>query len=458
MPTGLMSEERILILGNSPLPPEEGILCQTAFGLRTYQFMSALQDADADVLVILLSNAKHYENAPQLNSPRPVQAFGKTFQIIDLDEKDRHFASLFSAAVQKFDPTACIGVNIHASYILAQHKLKVPFWADLNGWSMAEAQSQSAVEGSDAYLPTIWKYEQAVLKAADHFSTVSHPQQYATFGELATLGRMNQHTDEYPFLSHIPNANECHRIKKPVADYQLRKELNIDQDSFIVFFSGAYNTWLDSDMMFEGVEQAMNQHRSMHFVSTGGAAAVSNKTLNRFKQRIAASEHKDRFHFLGWITSEELLACYQQVNVAINIDRPNHETTFGARNRINEWLSYKVPVLSTVGSEISQDLANAEVMIPVKISNSKDLAKKLSKATTSDLKEMAEKAFSFAEKYYSYEKTMEPLKAWLKHPETAPDKGKIPNIQQDNIFKKAFFKIKNEGVTEVFKKLWKRIC
>lgn len=438
------------MLGMGPLPSEKNILTQSAFGLRTWQFLSVLK-AKHEARLVLIARKEHYKKAPVFGEWRKQTLFGKTVEVMHLDKDSRGFFHVVKKAYEDFKPDACLGVNHFAAYTLAQLKPKLPFWADLNGWMMAEAQSQAFVDQNDSYISTLWARERLILQTADRFSTVSEAQRLATYGELAALGRLNSKTEEEELLHTIPNANELPtaKVKTPAWRESLPK------DAFIILFSGAYNTWLDGETLFKGLEMAMEENKSIHFVSTGGPVAnLANEIFQRFYKRCEGSKFKDHFHFLGWLTKEELIETYGVASIGINVDRMNNEAAFGARNRINEWIQYEVPVCTTITTEMSHELEYAGVILGVEPEEPKDLAAALLAATKLDLKAMAKAAKDFSKTEWSYKKTTDPLLEWLKAPQKAGDKGYTP---PKSLLSKIRFRLRRDGPIFLLKWLWKKI-
>jgi glycosyltransferase involved in cell wall biosynthesis len=100
----------------------------------------------------------------------------------------------------------------------------------------------------------------------------------------------------------------------------------------------------------------MNEIPDIYFVYTGGAiSGIDDKTFARFSEMVNASRFKDRFVFLGWVKTNEIPLIYSECSVGLNIDRACVETFTGARNRINEMMKFGLPVITTIGSEISEE-------------------------------------------------------------------------------------------------------
>ncbi|PID70879.1 hypothetical protein CSB37_00075 [bacterium DOLZORAL124_38_8] len=446
-----MSKQKLLFIASGPLISEQGIINQTAFGLRTWQFLSVIKNYEGLVRVILLDEPRFYESFPTENTVRKVTVFGRDIEVIHVQKNKKGFWKNLKKFANSFKPNVLVGVNLMPCFFASKLNLKVPFWADLNGWAMAEAQSQAFVEKNNAYIPAIWQRERAVVQTADVMSTVSDPQRCAVFGQLASLGRLRYETENHSFVYTIQNANETLCLEKPDTN---RKRFDIytrvPKTAKIVFFSGAYNTWLDEKNLFAGLEKAMQQDENLYFVSTGsGIKGFSNKVFSSFKTRIEKSKFVHRFVFLGWLDRADLIYCYGQVDMAINLDRNNAEGFFGARNRINEWLMYGVPVLSTAVSQITKELAEKNLITEVQVEDADDLCRKILDFECEKGKKMALEAKKFAEVDYSYQKTMEPLRLFLQNPVTAPDKNQRLSMN-DSFIKRGVFKLKQVGVRGVF--------
>ncbi len=422
---------RLFILGHAPLPVEKNIENQTAYGLRTWQFLSILPKFPKAKIVLVTDQVNEHGKREEL------EIFGEKTEVLKLHKDKKCFWKKLRKEFKDFNPEACLGVNNFASFCLAKLKPKVPFWADLNGWIMGEAQSQAFVHQNNSYVPTLWHRERTILQEADAFSTVSTPQKHALLGELASIGRLTAETENWRFAVTIGNANELGGQKAKLLDLKLPK------DAFMILFSGSYNSWLDEEMLFWALEAAIEKNPKIHFVSTGRKKTIQTK-------------HPENFHFLGWLEKKELISCYEQADLAINVDRTSNETTFGARNRINEWIEYEVPVISTIGTEITQELDREKLIIGVEMGNQKDLTEKILKATEQDLKEMAKAAKKYMSEKYSYKETSKELLTWMKAPKKAPDSNRLRSFKP-SLIQKIKFRLKKDGLGFLLKHLREKI-
>ncbi len=439
-------QKTAFICGAGPLPNEEGVLWQTAYGLRTWQFLQAFIDKkEWEVFLVLLTEQKNYKNA------RPLKKWVKKdgIHILYLDKDEGGFKNELKKAFKDSNADLCIGVNNLPSFYLAELSSQIPFWADLNGWLMGEAQSAAFVHQDSSYLKTLWQREKKILEKMDCGSVASTPQKEASYGEIATLFRLNHLTEGQEFFHVIPPANELETEK--ASHYKL----DLKSNERAILFCGSYNTWLDEETLFAGLELAMKQNPTLHFMSTGSEAdAEGNPVLKNFLAKIQNSEYKHRYHFLGRLEKKDLLAVYEQVLGAINLDRDNLETHFGARNRINEWLHYGVPTLSTAGSEFTKHLAQEKIIFALPFKDPKALSKAIATLFDLDRKSWAETAKKFMSKEYSYKKTLAPFVAWLNAPKIAPDKNQYFS---GSTLAKLKFRIKKDGVFFLAKWLLKKL-
>jgi glycosyltransferase involved in cell wall biosynthesis len=226
----------------------------------------------------------------------------------------------------------------------------------LNGWIMAEVQAQSFELQHNDYLQNAWEQERTILQRADAFSVVSTPQKYATYGELAGLGRLSREVFGKELVTVFPNVPQ----NKPAEQKKLPPYIRgkkVPENAFVLGQIGGFNNWLDEKSLFEGVERSMAEDSDIFFVSSGGViAGVANSPFGRFQKRVAASRYANRFIFLGWIAAEDIPALYAESDIGIMADISCLETETGARNRLTEMLSFGLPILTTRGSEVAADI------------------------------------------------------------------------------------------------------
>ncbi|MBT6143244.1 glycosyltransferase family 4 protein [bacterium] len=346
--------KKILLVGNGPLPDSDSS-SKTAFQIRTAFFYQELEHAGFDVSLCLLADEDQKISEKQM-----------------LIRNDIKVKSKLKKALNLYSPDLVIACNITAASLVADLKPKIPFIADLNGWLPAEAQAEAYAAKSDALIEMQIKKEIKILKQADFICCVSKAQSYATYGELALLGVLNQSNFGKVMVTTIANRPLLEKNSKSMARCGFIKS----PSSKMILWIGSFNNWVDIETLFEGLQIAMQQNPKLVFVSTGGnVKGLSNNYLQRFKEKIANSQYKDRFIFLGWLKNNQLLDVYRQADLGINCDLDCAETWFGARNRINEFLGHKIPVVSSKGSEIARTVGAYRLGVVFRSADAKSLAK-----------------------------------------------------------------------------------
>ena len=320
-------------------------------------------------------------------------------------------------ACDKFNPDAILGINPFPSYLACKIRSRVPVWCDLNGYAMAEGQTRAYVYDSDECLSHFLKHEKATVRRADRISTVSTPQKYALLGELAMVGRLNKYNFSENLVTVIPNAVNPHYLDPG--------ERHTGDDGFFrVLWSGGYNTWTDVEMLYNGLCGAMETHPELRFVSTGGILeGHDEKTYLRFQELVRNSPLRERFDLRGWVpfaVADELL---MQCDLGINIDAKNYETVFGARNRITTMMACGMPVLTTVGTEITQQIQQENLGLFIDPGDVSGLTEALQYAAghREELRTLGMLSRKYALANFLPDITLAPLLKWADSPDCAMD-------------------------------------
>ena len=412
---------KLLVIGLGPLL-EEGVHAVGGQCLRTWHFAKPLLDDGHDVHLLTLPTHLSAESGrePANLIAKSCEGFHyESFNNSDFDYIHRTLVQITG----HFKPDAIVGVNMVPSWVAAALPLKTPLWADLNGYEMAEKQGQAARTHTDDPLVAAWAKESRVARRADKFSTVSRHQLHALLGEMAGLGRMNRLTFNYHFAHHIPNAYHPAFAKSARADAPKLRGTVVPNEAFVLLWSGGYNYWTDPSLLFEAIERSMAGNEQIHYVSTGGAIGDYNTTTyEEFCAMIETSPHRDRYHLLGWVASEDLPAIYHESDLGLNIDEPNYETFFGARNRLNNMMASGTAVLTTYGSEISrliEDACCGAVCLP----DAQKIASRILELATdrAGCRAMGARAREFTLEEFDPGKLTKALREWAMEPRLAPD-------------------------------------
>ena len=404
----------ILILGVGPIPLEKSRLFH-AGGNRAWHLADALRGAGHQVTMLCMR-----VTAGGVSNRQIERTEKEDLVYVSVDEV-AHFAddSFLRRFVEETRPDILVGACAYPAARGAVVAGDLPLWVDLHGYQMGEAQVKAFRDEEDGFRFHFWDRYRPALERGDRFSTTSEPHRYAVIGELGAIGRLNRHTFGEDMVHTIPIG----WATLPMREKALRKP----EDPFTVFYSGGFNTWCDVQTLFHGVESAMRKDSRIRFLSTGGAIDGHDEaTYPDFQRLVEASPFRDRFDLRGWVPSEDLPGIQEQADLFINVDRFCYETLIGARNRITEMMVRGIPVLSTLGTEISWILQENTCGLGAPIGDSEALSQRILCAADHphDLQEMAQRARRLFEERFTYKATAKPLLEWAETPVRAGDAGK----------------------------------
>ena len=356
----------LLVIATGPLL-EEGSEFVSGQCLRTLHFVRPLWEEGHDVRLITIP-IPGTETSEHRFSLRTLEMEGRRYQAVGTSSMEAIIPPL-RKLLRSGKFRAVVGINPYPAALVAFcGPLEIPFWADLNGYTMAEGQTRSARMNSDQDFPHFWRMEAQTLLTADRFSTVTNRQADALYGELAMLGRFSRFTHEEPFAHAVPNA-----VYKLYADLKrsttLPKELfrefgldDVASSEKLVLWSGGFNTWTNTALLVDAAERILGAVPNARIVCTGGPVKVHDDgTYIQFLERLEKMPHKDRVHLLNWTSLDRVLALHARADCGINVDGANSETRFGARNRLTNMLGCGLPVVTTSGTEIADWIHHHQV-------------------------------------------------------------------------------------------------
>ena len=412
---------KIAIIGTGPLQ-EEGVCVFSGQCLRTWHFTRPLLEAGHEIH--LITHPINDRSFNRYTDPvcRPAKYKGLKYQSLQTNTETLILREV-ERQLKMFRPDAILGINPFPAALACRQRYRAPVWADMNGYVLAEGQTHCHLHRSDERLEHFWRMEKEVVRRADRISTVSRIQRHATLGELALMGRLNRFTRNHPFVTFIPNAVSERYARFTPPTPHLRGQ-TIPQNSFMLLWSGGFNTWTDIDTLFTALESLMKDHTELHFVSTGGViAGHDEKTYVRFQQMVQKSSYVERYHLLGWVEAEVVDALYGESDLGINIDSENYETLFGARNRLTNMMACGLPVMTTRGTEFSQDIETARTGLVTPIGDVALMIESIREALSNPtkLKRIGRKGRKWVLETFSYEATTREILEWLEDPAWAPD-------------------------------------
>jgi glycosyltransferase involved in cell wall biosynthesis len=379
-------------------------------GFRTEQFARGLAADGTELLVLAVLGQG--ETAPRDEVVVPFETVFASERALARGELDARIAA--------FAPDCVVGAGAYASSLAAGLAREVPMWADVFGDLMAEAQSKALATGDDWALVHFWNLLRTVLSRADRFSAVSGPQASALVGQLGLAGRLSAATAGEALVHVLPCAAPM-TVASPVRG--LRGEL-VPADAFVVLWSGGFNTWCDVDLLFGGLELALEREPRLHFVATGGAIPGHDERTNaEALARCRRSRDRDRLHLLDWIPSEAVAGLTAEADVGIVVERALYERELGSENRVVRWAAAGLPTVTTARSPLGRALVADAAAFEIAPPTPEALASVLvaAAADPDDVRRRGERAQRWARENASIEGTTEALVAWCRAPRRAAD-------------------------------------
>jgi glycosyltransferase involved in cell wall biosynthesis len=196
------------------------------------------------------------------------------------------------------------------------------------------------------------------------------------------------------------------------------------EDAFAVLWTGGYNTWTDIKTLAAALSLAMEQIPRMRFISTGGAIPGHDEiSYPAFIEEMQRTGFADRCHFLGWIEGQQLPNLYAECDLGLNLDGLNYETLFGGRIRLTNMMAAGVPVLTTLGTELSEVILESRLGYTVKVGKVQEFADAIHRAFRNPLerRQLAQRAKAYARENFTPEATTRGLTKWAAEPKSSPD-------------------------------------
>jgi glycosyltransferase involved in cell wall biosynthesis len=413
----------VLLIGHHP-PPLMGPAKIEAAHYRVWQFLQPLLE---DGHAVYLCAGAAGEAQPNFTLPAAWQD-QLSYRYIPFGQPG--WLSALQQAHDAFDPDCVVAVNFSHSLYASRLRTNKPIWMDIYGDMLTIMQAAAYRARSDRGLATTIGFLRQILRRGDVFSGCGGPQQHMTVGELALAGRLGHQSFGYEFTRVIlPGSPPKTALPdKTAANGHGRgwlAQFGLQADAFVVLWCGGYNTWTDVDTLFAGLEQAMAEEPRVHYLSVGASTYSGPDTMyDHFLGRIAGSPYRDRFHMLGWRPWSEMASFYRGSDAGLNIDALHYETIYGTRTRLVEMIAAGLPVITSLGAELSYLLQDAGAALTFAVGDAAGLRQAILTLAQDDAcrAQLAAAAEQQATSQLSFYQTTAPLRQWVAQPRPAPDR------------------------------------
>jgi hypothetical protein len=198
-----------------------------------------------------------------------------------------------------------------------------PLCVDLPGDPFADAQQVAAAGGGEDVAAEARAVFLPALARADAFLSVSAPSRYTVIGQLGALGRLVGTVPTYEWVHITPVAWEFpHFAEAEPRSCPTR-----------VALFGSFNTWLDEQVLLDGLLLAMDRS-GVEVDCVGGGDGVNEAGRARFAAAAAQSRHRGRFRFLPALRPHALAEVLSRCTHTVSVDRPGYEPELGSRTRL----------------------------------------------------------------------------------------------------------------------------
>lgn len=424
---------RVLLIGYNPPQIVPTVKIEAAH-YRTWQFLQPLLD---DGHAVCLCAGTREEVAPVDNVPAEWRG---RLEYVPIALGASGWSKQLQAAHDRFQPNCVVAVNFSHCLYATKLETTAPIWMEIYGDMLTIMQAAYYRKQSDRGLDTQIAFMREVLRKGDIFSGCGRAQCHMLVGELAMAGRLNRRTFGYEFTrvilpgsppkTALGAAGETAGTQAETGGPRrtLLAAHGVDDAAFVVLWCGGYNTWTDVDTLFRGLETAMAANPRLHYVSVGASTYdAPDNQYERLKAMAAQSQHSGRYHLLGWRPWAEMATYYRESDVGINIDALHYETIFGTRTRLVEMIAGGLPVVTSLGAELSYLLSEAGAALTFEVGDWHALGAALERmAGDRELTAcMAARALDYARNDLSFATTMKPLREWVTNAQPAPDKGAL---------------------------------
>lgn len=410
---------KILIVGTGPLLSKDSKYSQTDI-FRTHHITQPLRDVGHAVDLVVLSTEDFVPGAEPDGQITNARYDSMNYSIIhSRDEKVCCTLLQQMHDAKEFD--AIIAVGFQPAVISSQIITNLPIWSDLTYCPVSRAQTTR--DNHKVYEAAVGLKK--ILNRADRISVASFKHMCAVQGQLGLSGRFNDKNPEHPFVTILPLAGDptFFNVDLPISVKKFRGS-TFPEDAYAVLWSGAYEPWTDPKALAGALSLAMEQLPKMHFISTGGVAPGADETVyNVFREEMRKTGFIDRCVFLDWIPLDQLAQLCCECDLGLNLESLNYDTLLGSRSRIVNMMSSGLCVLSTLGTEQSELLADNRLGYTTRIGKIQEFSDALVRGSRfpNERRQLGIRARSFVKENLQPSMVVRGLLKWATAPVLAPD-------------------------------------
>ncbi len=273
--------------------------------------------------------------------------------------------------------------------------------------------------------------------AGDFFICGSERQRDWWLGILEANGRINAQTydEDLSFRKLIDTVPFGLPVDPPRHTRQTIKGIwrGIENDDRVILWGGGLWSWLDPFTAIRAVAQVRQKRRDVKLIFPG--VRHPNPTMAQIPTHAQAARDLaqqlgllDRVVFFGeWHPYDDWQNVLLESDIALMLDRNDSlETRLAFRSRVLDYIWAGVPVVATCGDATSELIAQNKLGILVDAENVDEAAQAILRLLDTPREAMA-KRFRQARVGLTWERVVQPLIEFCRHPRRAPDKIALGN-------------------------------
>jgi glycosyltransferase involved in cell wall biosynthesis len=361
--------------------------------------------------------------------PNETKLLSTSVNIVSFDLQHEDLSDL----ARKADVIILQGFILHFHPYLRD--LGIPLAVDLYVPSLLESLVWHDQDDWSSWIPAYEEYlrvQLELLRAGDFFFCASERQRDYWLGWLHAQKRINPHTyrddptlrkliDVVPFGLPENRPPEHHSVLKGIHP-------GIPADSFLLLWGGGLWDWLDPLTLIQAVVKLVPNHPEIRlfFMGTRHPDSIVSG-MKMADQAIALSQqlglYNQNIFFNDWVPYNERTNYLQEADVGVVTHLEHIETHFSFRTRILDCIWAGLPIVTTQGDALAEEVEKANVGITVPPGDVSALVRAIENMITRGRGGVGLDSWEKLRELFSWKNVVIPLLNFCEHPRIAPDKS-----------------------------------
>jgi glycosyltransferase involved in cell wall biosynthesis len=337
------------------------------------------------------------------------------------------------------DVIVTVGANLSLYPFLAQTNkplvvdMYIPFMLeDLQKFSNQSINRQSMLHQASRNAHTLQ------IRAADFILCASEKQKDYWLGWLSALGRVNPYTHaDDPTLANLIEVVPFGLPREaPIHQKQVLKGAykTIAATDKVILWGGGIWPWLDPCTLIKALALSSEERPDLKLffmgVNSPNAGSIKTESATKainFSQQLGLFEKQIFFH--SWVPYQERQNYLLEADIGASLHLNHLETRFAFRTRFLDYIWTGLPILTTAGDMLSDEIIRWRLGKVVKHGDIAQVSQMLIELSSiPDLRQEYQPQFERVREKYEWEAVMTPLIKFCEAPYLAADKEHLRRI------------------------------